>query len=396
MADWAMKDENKINYTPNGETLGGFAEKYMATVTHIFQLLNLLHSNGAMAGLDDSGAQPYSWAIDTTNDTVYIRNGDNTEWVPMGSVAPWWGLDATQLGAIKNKGGMVGFKLGLESDLPPTDNETYDFYFAWDAGRLYIWTGSDWRVFLSRQFKDMLDYEKYCINRNEVGYNGADKILRLDKKTGKGNISITGSAECILGFPIETPIKLKEDGTTTTGIKDGDALVFNADKQKFVNLPNQVYTDKNKRDITEYVLDVQWDGNALLVTRGDTGTSVVTFRKATQAADGLMSKEDKAKLDMIDILGGEVKFVLDMTRFATLDDLDSLAEAYHEQGADTVDSMAGYVKAQSAGPILETDTLNVAIGKLEKAVSDAIDTAEIAETILNIPTSKGLGNIWLS
>ena len=44
----------------------------------------------------------------------------------------------------------------------------------------------------------------------------------------------------------------------------------------------------------------------------------------------------------------------------------------HQQGADTIDAMTGYQKPSTAGAILPTDSLNQAVGKLEKKVEDAV------------------------
>ena len=54
--------------------------------------------------------------------------------------------------------------------------------------------------------------------------------------------------------------------------------------------------------------------------------------------------------------------------------LESKADANHTQSSDSIIKMTGYAKADTASAITTNDTLNVAIGKLEKAVEDAANS----------------------
>ena len=114
----------------------------------------------------------------------------------------------------------------------PTTAGTHDIFYAFDEKRIYYHTGTSWQVFLSLNFADLYDYEKFCVARTEVAYGGKDKILRLDKNTGKANVDIAGSPDKILNYPIEV-----------ANFKTGDVLVLDTAKGKIVNMPKDEITN---------------------------------------------------------------------------------------------------------------------------------------------------------
>ena len=61
--------------------------------------------------------------------------------------------------------------------------------------------------------------------------------------------------------------------------------------------------------------------------------------------------------------------------------LEAKANTNHTQASDSIIRMTGYAKADTASAITTSDTLNIAIGKLEKAIEDAAD---------NIPNLDGV------
>lgn len=238
MANWEI--ERPIDYSPNGDDVDLFAQKTKATFEQIFILLNMLRSNGAVAGTDVSGDIPFSWHIDTTTGTIYmVKLDENNEkvLVEMGSLAPYFGITPEAISAMRNKGGMASFRGGVEANMPTSGNNTYDWYWAYDTSRVFMWTGTAWRIILSLNFKDILNYEQYCVARTEVSEaGGKGKIPRLDRETGKGNFDIAGSPERLLGLLIETQ-----------DLRDDHVLVYDEDKQKIVNKPRN---DINWDDLT--------------------------------------------------------------------------------------------------------------------------------------------------
>lgn len=182
MAEWTVK--NKIDYTE--DTLDVFSLKTRDEFDLIYILLNRLRSFGAATG-STSDTTPYQPYIDATSGKLFIRNADNTAWIEIGSVKEkFFGIKPEDIGAAKK---LVGKKSEI-----PSSADTYDLYFAIDEKKLYYFTGLDWEVGLSLNFEDLSNYKDFCVSLDEVDYSGKDKILRLDKTTGKGNIDITGSA----------------------------------------------------------------------------------------------------------------------------------------------------------------------------------------------------------
>mgnify|MGYP002868322506 CR=1 FL=1 len=105
MAEWAIKESNIIDYTPRGETLGGFSEKTIATFAQVFTYLNILRRHGAAAGLDDTDAEPFDIRIDTSTGMIYGRNADNTGWLRLGCWDEFWGITPEDIKAVRNGGG---------------------------------------------------------------------------------------------------------------------------------------------------------------------------------------------------------------------------------------------------------------------------------------------------
>lgn len=229
MADWRVT--SPIDYSPNGDDVDRFAQKSIATFEEIFEHLNDLRRHGAKAGLDEANTSPYEIRIDTTTDTIYMRDATNKKWYRLGSVAEFFGLTAKDIGAVENGGGMERLLLGNDAN-KPADAKTHDFYFAVDTRKLYVYEGSDWHILLSREFADMLNYEDYVVPKSEVATKGAGKILRLDPETGKGDIDITGSADHMLGKEINV-----------TALHDKDVLMWNEAKQAFTAEPKDVFTE---------------------------------------------------------------------------------------------------------------------------------------------------------
>lgn len=236
MAVWEMLPKNEIKY--GEETVASFNLKTIANFEHLFELIKLLHSGEGFAkSSDDSSAKAGDIKLEPINNGIYIRNAANTAWVLIGYVADNFGITPEKINAVKNGGGIGTFYAGTEfekNSKNASDFKTNDVWFATDSYRAYLWTGSAWVCFLSKNFSDMLDYEKYCVARKEVDYSGKDKILRLDRMTGKGNIDITGSPDRIFDKEIDFQ-----------NLRDGQTIVYDAAKNKWVNLPNYIFTDGN-------------------------------------------------------------------------------------------------------------------------------------------------------
>lgn len=75
------------------------------------------------------------------------------------------------------------------------------------------------------------------------------------------------------------------------------------------------------------------------------------------------------------VIYGNKEFLFDGTKWHEFGDLSGLA-------SKDIGAMTGYAKASTGSPIATTDTLNQAIGKLEKRVSDNEDTIGNINSVL--------------
>ena len=271
--------ENPINYQYGGETYDSLFRKTKLNFDQVFRLLNILRAGGAQAGLDATDSVPYQVRINTNDDCIYIRDKNNEQYIFLGEMAENFGITPEKISAIKNGGNVGKIGGGLDAAKPMTGNSTNDLYLATDTFTIYRWTGSAWKVFLSLQFNKLLNYEAYCVNRNEVAYNGKDKIPRLDAVTGKGNFDITGSPERILGYEIDVQ-----------DFKDGDVLVLNTQKGKIVNLP--------KDEIKKTDLTVSGEAGKIV--------KVHTDGKIHATLEGSASKIDNIKVNAAGIKNSQV------------------------------------------------------------------------------------------
>ena len=240
MAEWEVK--NKIIYPE--DDIDRFSLKTRDEFDLVYRLLNRVRNFGATSGTT-SDAIAFEPRIDSASGKLFIRNADNTGDILLGTVSEdFFGITPENIGAAKK---LVGNK----SDMPSTA-DTYDLFYAVDEKRLYIFMGTSWAVALSLNFADFSNYADYCITRDEVDYSGKDKILRLDKNTGKGNIDISGSAEKISGVPIEI-----------ISLQNNHAIVFDSTKNKFVNKPKDEITLQDISSTGAANKIVQTDNNGI-------------------------------------------------------------------------------------------------------------------------------------
>lgn len=223
MAKW--EPSFPIDYSPRGDDVDTFAQKTKSELEMIYSLLNVLRQNSPTSG-DLRNTEPFQFHVDISSGKILIRNSANTNWSVIGNVdEDFLGITAKDIDAIANDGTIGKLSAGRSEDMP-TDAKTGDMFYNFEERRLYYYSGTGWEIFLSLNFADLYDYERYCVARAEVDYSGRDKIPRLDKSTGKGNFDISGSADKILGYTVET-----------ANLKDDDVLVFDNEKSKWVNKP---------------------------------------------------------------------------------------------------------------------------------------------------------------
>lgn len=245
------EEKFKIDYSPNGDDIDTFAQKMQAEIKLIYHLLNALRQNFPSSG-DHKDTLPYQFHVDTSNGKFFIRNSADDGWSVIGEVdKDYLGITPANIGAVANDGTVRKFSSG-NGENKPVDARTGDIYYDYEHRRAFYFTGTSWEVFLSLNFADLYDYEKYCVAKSEVDTNGKGKIPRLDPNTGKGNFDIAGSPAKILGYPIET-----------ANLKDGQVLVFDNAKQKFVNQPKDAIARSEISNTGEANKIVQTNGSGI-------------------------------------------------------------------------------------------------------------------------------------
>lgn len=220
MSQWEANPQ--LDYSATGDDIDTASQKIIQMFNDVYEKLNRLRKMDASAGSSVGDAEPFSFKIDTSVNppALLCRNAAGTGYVQIGSIAENLGLDADTIGGIQGDGNIGSIKLGTEANLPATAT-TYDLYFAYDTGRLYMFLTGAWRVFLSLRFEDLLGISDSVIEREEVALNGANKIPKLNE-AGQGVFDITGSAAKIGGKNLYLP-----------EIPDGCVLVFNATRDRW-------------------------------------------------------------------------------------------------------------------------------------------------------------------
>ena len=261
-----LEPQFEIDYSPRGDTIDTFAQKVKAEIKLIYHILNALRQNSPASG-DLRDTEAFQFHVDTASKKIFIRNSTNESWNVIGNAdEDYFGITPENIGAVKTDGSINKFSAGKESE-KPVDAKTGDIFYDFENKRAYYYTGTAWNIFLSLNFADLYDYESYCVSRDEVDYSGKDKIARLDKNTGKGNFDISGSPEKILGYTIEV-----------ANFKDGDVLVFDNAKQKFVNKPKDAISES----------DVSNSGGAnKIVQTNNAGFAQISITGSAAAVDGV-------------------------------------------------------------------------------------------------------------
>ena len=306
MSEWNVAQP--LDYSATGDDIDSASQKIIATFVDVYDKLNRLRSLDASAEHTVGDAAAYSIKIDTsvTPAAILMRNAANTGYIQIGSVAENMGVTAEDVGAIQGDG-MGKISLGAEANLPSTAT-TYDLYFAYDTGRLYMYRTGAWRVFLSLRFEDLLGVGDAVITRDEVAANGANKVPRLNS-VGQGEFDITGSAAKIGGKNLYLP-----------ELHDNQVLVYNGDRDRWEVAPRDELTNDDVSTTGEPDKIVKTDSNG----------------KAHVDITGNAAKIATKTIDVSNLQDGDV-LVYDATR----------GVFYNKQGA-TVNAQ-GVVEANVSG-----------------------------------------------
>lgn len=151
-------------------------------------------------------------------------------------------------------------------------------------------------------------------------------------------------------------------------VTHADGIFFTTDTHKIM-LNGFEYGGDSSKKVSKVELNEH--ANGIVITYTDSSTENLSFAKATAEVDGLMSKEDKAKLDSLDPLGGTV----DLSGYYTKSQVDSaISTAKSElEAADT--ALEGQIttvtnqltnkvdKVEGSGLISDTDLNQIRTNK---------------------------------
>lgn len=258
----AWEANPNLDYSATGDDIDTASQKIIAMFIDVYDKLNRLRSVDASAGASVGDATPYAFKIDTSVNppALLMRNATNTGYITIGSIAENWGIDAQSVGTIASDGNIGSIKLGQEALIPSTGT-TYDLYFAYDTGRLYMYLTGAWRVFLSLRPEDFIGLENFAIMRDEVAENGAEKVPRLNS-VGQGEFDITGS-----------PGKLGGKNMYLPSIQDGQVLVFNGERDRWEVAPRDdvKLSDLSTTGEANKVVKADAEGKIHIDTTGNAG-----------------------------------------------------------------------------------------------------------------------------
>ncbi|MDO5849327.1 MAG: hypothetical protein Q4P18_07315 [Methanobrevibacter sp.] len=258
----------------------------------------------------------------------------------------------------------------------------------------YLYDENGWNIIGSTQV-DLSDYYR----ESEV-----DGLL-----DGKSNVGHSHNASTIIygDSNLQTVVDGKADNTAVTGSKNGlmskedkiklDSVSSDADKVEFIQIKNE-----GERIGTIKINGTSFDLYASLPEEA------VEYSKATSSSDGLMSKEDKAKLDNISDYANEVSYSGALTGqwigTITIDNVNksiyvpdfTFAPYNHSHDNYYTKTQADTLLNGKAGTGVATDESNGLMSSYDKGKLDSMSAVELTvvdfdnnETTYNLVVLEG-------
>ena len=392
MTKWAVT--NKIEYPT--DTIALCSQKARDEFELVYNLLNRLRNLDASNGTP-TDAEPYQLHVNTATNKLEIRNAANSSWIELGKIDEnYFGLTPEDISAVKNTGTVSAIYSGNDSAKPTSNLKAYDLYFAFDSKKLYYWTGTTWQLFLSLNFENLLNYADYCVLKSEVGYNGKNKVLRLDATTGLANVSISGSAPQVDGkkFSFSNP-------------SNGDVIIYNSTTNSFVNSPKS-------SALSDYVLQSDLEpyattANVTASLSAYTNTAGLNTKLANYAlkSDVATSLESYEKTSAVDLKIADLNSAVSdsLTSYAKTSDVNTkiltvtsaLNSKVDSLKSSVATSLGAYTKtadlnAQLENYVLTTDMYNVlmdyeTVDDFNNAIADYVTSSDLASSLSDYSTT---------
>ncbi len=328
-------NNNPIDYRYGGDKLSHLTTKYIATMEYIFNALNELKSPQTT-----SFTEPEAYQFHVTDNKLYIRNGDNSEWIYL--------MDITLYGGFKDN--MVG-KLsgGTIANRPTTGNADYDLYWCTD-GRVYQWLNNQWNIFMSKNIADLEGYSN-MLTMDDVATsaNQPNKIMRTDS-LGKIQANITGSPDQIAGIDIYAP-----------AVSDNQVLTYNATRNR--------WEVKNRGEVQEN--DVSTTGEPNKIVKAD-ATGAITNDTKGNAAKIATKTIDVSNLQDGDVLVYDATTGTFKNKQGAVVNAQGVVEANVSGSAQKWAGKALQTVGMTDGQILVwSESLNAFINRNQSAVGNA-------------------------
>ena len=179
----------------------------------------------------------------------------------------------------------------------------------------------------------------------EIAVNYADGYETLSIKSSSGNIKTFSSDEYYTEQKLGSGFTSENSARTVTDVIEENELVISS----------------ALNDLNDSVIGLSASTDASISGINEVKLDVSAFTEHT-ASTVHMSETEKTNLDSLET---NIETISGVTQ-ADVTSWNGKADANHTQASSTITSMTSYSVASSASSIETTDTLNEAIGKLEK------------------------------
>ena len=245
------------------------------------------------------------------------------------------------------------------------------------------------RTVINNGDPDIFENENYNEPGNGSGDSGVG-VLPFATKTTRGVVIIGANIDVLNGVISLSPasatkLGLVKAGANITIDKDGTINGVNSYVHPSTHPASIIVQNANNRFVTDAQIST-WNGKAN--TSGTyTGLVVGSANKLTTARNINLTGNVTGTCTF----DGSNNVSITCTVVANshnhlwaniTDKPSSFAPSAHNQASNTITAMTGYVKASAYSAIAATDNLNVAIGKLEKALDGKANTSGTYTSII--------------
>ena len=177
-------------------------------------------------------------------------------------------------------------------------------------------------------------------------------------------------------------------------ITHADGIYFATDTKKII-MNNAEYGGDSNKKVSDVALNA--NANGIVITYTDSTSTTLLLGKATVTADGLMSKEDKTKLDSLDPTAYYTKTQVDDAISAAKTELEAADTALEGQITTVTNQLNNKVdKVEGSGLISDTDlnqirtnksdieSLQTSVGGKQEALTEGQAISITEENVIDV------------